>query len=173
MKIKSKIQICIISNFFLLCIIIIFVLLLNDGKSKYFRAGWYDDLILVSIPINTRTRYIAINIFIAIIKIIEVAIQEIANPILGFNIYNPDKKVITEFTKNELQVYGNTMYLIESFKKLIMLMISITQIDLALISMLSGEITSLFTIRHLLNEKIFKISNENEMKNVEEIELLV
>ena len=65
------------------------------------------------------------------------------------------------------------MYLIESFKKLIMLMISITQIDLALISMLSGEITSLFTIRHLLNEKIFKISNENEMKNVEEIELLV
>ena len=27
-------------------------------------------------------------------------------PVLGFSIYNPDKKVITEFTKNELQFYA-------------------------------------------------------------------
>jgi hypothetical protein len=29
-------------------------------------------------------------------------INDIASPILGFNIYNPDKKIITEFGKCEL-----------------------------------------------------------------------
>ena len=36
------------------------------------------------------------------------------NPIIGFNIYNPDKKNISDFTKLELQIYGNSMYLIDN-----------------------------------------------------------
>jgi hypothetical protein len=44
-----------------------------------------------------------------------------------------------------------------------LIMVSITQIDLALIGMLSSEIMSIFTIRMLLDEKEFK-------KNVEEID---
>ena len=45
-------------------------------------------------------------------------------------------------------------------------MITITQIDLALFSVLVGEITSLFTIRMLLNEKTFNknyINLDNEI----------
>jgi hypothetical protein len=33
-------------------------------------------------------------------------INDIASPILGFNIFNPDKKTITDFGKCELQFYG-------------------------------------------------------------------
>ena len=50
------------------------------------------------------------------------------------------------------------------FKRLMLIMISITQIDLAMIGMLSGEIMSFFTIRMLLNEKIFENDNNKYYK---------
>ena len=96
-------------------------------------------------------------------------IGEIANPIIGFNIYNPDKMVITEFTKNEIQLYGNSLWLIDGFKSLMLIMVSITQIDLALIGMLSSEIMAIFTIRMLLNEKEFNI-NVEDIKDIEDME---
>lgn len=42
-------------------------------------------------------------------------------------------------------------------------MITITQIDLALFSVLVGEITTLFTIRMLLNEKTFDNIDYSEL----------
>lgn len=56
------------------------------------------------------------------------------------------------------------MYFIEGFKRVLMIMVSITQIDIAMLSMLFGEITSIFTIRMLLNEKKF-------VRNGEDIEM--
>ena len=78
-----------------------------------------------------------------------------AHPILGFSIYNPDKKIITEFTKNQLQVYGNLMYLIDSVRGVFTILVTISQVDIALVGVLVSEITGIFTIRMLLNEKQF------------------
>ena len=92
-------------------------------------------------------------------------IGEIAHPIIGFNIYNPDKKEINDFTKFELQLYGNIMYFIDSVRSVLMIMLSITQIDIALFGTVICEITSIFTIRMLLNEKMFvkKIKGYNKV----------
>jgi len=159
-NIRKKVRLCILSNLFLLIIITIPIVMLNNGKSTYFRYGWSDDLVLISFSVNTKMRYIIVCLYIILIKATNVLISEIVGPILGFNIYNPDKKVITDFTKNELQWYGNINFLINGFKRIMMIMISITQIDLALIGMLSGEIISFYTIRMLLNEKKFIKDNE-------------
>jgi hypothetical protein len=70
-------------------------------------------------------------------------------------VYNPDKKVITEFSKFELQLYANGMWIITSLRNVMMIVISISQIDVALLQVLYGELTSLYTIRMLLNEKSF------------------
>lgn len=137
--------------------------MLNNGESTYFRYGWSDDLVLISFPVNTKMRYIIVCLYIIVIKGTNVLIGEIVGPILGFNIYNPDKQVITDFSQNELQVYGNLNYLINGFKRIMMIMISITQIDLALIGMLSGEIISFYTIRMLLNEKKFKKDSDENL----------
>jgi len=144
------------------------IILLNDNTSKYFRWGWNDDLILISIPINTQKRYLYTILFISIMRISHVIIGEIAHPIIGFNIYNPDKKEITEFSKIELQMYGNLMYLIEGFKNILTVMLSITQIDIALISMLVSEITSIYTINMLLNEKTF-VKSIDDYTELEEV----
>ena len=157
MKHKAyKLRVCIIANLLLLIIITIPIIMMDNGSSKYFRWGWSDDLVLISVPINTKERYICVCFYIVLIKCSGVLIGEIANPIIAFNIYNPDKKVITDFNKNELQLYGNMMWLIDGFKNLLLIMISITQIDLALVGLISSELMTIVTIRMLLNEKEFK-----------------
>ena len=155
---NKKVKIFIYLNILLMIFIITPIILLNDGTSKYFRFGWYDDLYIISIQINTKLRYITANCFIVFIKIVDVLICEISKPILYFNIYSSDKNVIDDFTKNELQICGNTMSIIEAVKYIALVIISITQIDIALLSMLFGEITTIFTVRMLLNNKKFKKS---------------
>ncbi len=76
-------------------------------------------------------------------------------PILGFNVYNPDKKIITEFGKNELQFFANTMFMISSVRDIFMVLLTISQVDVALWSVFIREFASFFTIRMLLNEKTF------------------
>ena len=165
-NIRKKVQISILCNLFLLFIITLPIVLLNDGKSTYFKCGWSDDLVLISFQVNTKMRYMVVCLYIIVIKASNVFISEIVEPILGFNIYNPDKKVITDFTKNELQLYANVNYLINGFKSIMTIMISITQIDLALIGMLSGEIISFYTIKMLLDEKEFEKKKHEELDSI-------
>ena len=98
----------------------------------------------------------------------DVMITELVQPKISYPIYNPDKQIIYEFTKNELHFYGNTLYLMESMKEIILVLITITQIDIALASMLFGELTSIITIRMLLNDKKFISITENNDSNEEE-----
>lgn len=154
-NVNKKLRLCVIANFILLLLIIIIFKLCGKGKSDYWNFGPNDKLVIINIEINTYFKYIILLIMIAILKMMNVVISEIANPIIGFNIYNPDKKIITEFTKNELQLYGNTMYLIDAVRNVLMVMVSISQIDVALFGVIISEFTSIFTIRMLLNEKKF------------------
>ena len=158
--INKKLKICVLSNLLLLAVVITLILIFRDDNS-YLRWGPQQDLIIISVAINNMTKYFLLLGVIAIIKISDVVIAEIASPIIGFNIYNPDKKVITEFTKNELQFYGNSMYLINAIKAVLLIMVNISQIDIALWGVFVSETTSLFTIRMLLNEKEFKKYEKN------------
>lgn len=163
--INKKLKICVLSNLLLLSFVISIILGFKDDNSTYLRWGPQDDLIIISVAINNMTKYFLLLGIIAIIKISDVVIAEIASPIIGFNIYNPDKKVITDFTKNELQFYGNSMYLIDAIKAVLLIMVNISQIDIALWGVFVSETTSLFTIRMLLNEKEFKKNNDSDLKD--------
>ena len=95
-------------------------------------------------------------------------IAELAMPILTFNIYNPDKKIINEFTKNELQILGNTMWLINSLIKTLTVLVSISQFDIALLRVIYSEATSIYSIRVLLNDKKYV---ENDIHLPDEVSL--
>ena len=109
MNVRQKLKLSIIGSFLVLMMVVIPIFILDNGESTYFRYGWHDDFILISVPINNSARYFFAVLFVVLTRAGEVFIGEIANPIVGFNIYNPDKKVITEFTKIELQLYGNLL----------------------------------------------------------------
>jgi hypothetical protein len=155
-SIQNKIRLCILGN-----AITVLLVVLPSESGNYFRFGPSDDFILINIKIDSSAKYFSVLTSIAIINIIKVISEEIGAPILGFNIYNPDKKIITDFTKCELQVYGNTMFMLSGLRNIF---ITITQFDIALWSLLVSEGASLFTIRMLLNEKTFQNYNEIEME---------
>tara|TARA_B100000674_G_C37682184_1_gene842047 strand:- start:350 stop:850 length:501 start_codon:yes stop_codon:yes gene_type:complete len=158
MEVKKKLQLCILV-YSILLILIVIVINFFQTKSTYFRWGVpnkdEEPLIIISVNIDNYYKYFSLLFLITIIRIIKVGVNEIANPIITFNIYNPDKKNIEDFGKNELQFYGNMLYLIDNLRYVFTLMITISQIDLAIYGVLVGEITSIFTIRMLLNEKTF------------------
>lgn len=160
-QIKQKLLWCIVGNFMSLFIIIIAILSL-ENKGSYWRFGPNDTLIVISIQINTWTKYICFILLLGIINTIKVFSEEIGMPILGFNIYNPDKKIITEFSKNELQLMANSMYLINALRSTFITIVTITQMDIALWNVAISELCSFFTIRMILNEKMFQSHELNE-----------
>lgn len=166
MKNNYKLRYCVILNFILFFIILFVILICKDNNNYYMTYGPNDNLYILSIKINTQQKYIFLQFFLLFVEFSRVFTNEIASPILGFNIYNPDKKIITEFTKNELQLLANMMWLINSLTNSLFVMITISQIDIAILRTIYSEITTIITIRMLLNEKKFIYED-----NVEPIEL--
>ena len=144
-----------VKNVVLLGFIVLIIAIFGDKTSKYLRFGPNNDLELLGIKLNTWNRYLLFQAMTCIIKMTEVYIGELANPILGFNVYNPDKKEITDFSRLELQLYTNCMWIIGSIRGVLMVVISIAQIDVALLQVIYGEMMSFYTVRTLLNEKKF------------------
>ncbi len=153
-SLKNKLIYCIIGNLITL-ISVLFVVSIFDESDKYWRFGPNDHLIIINVKIDNYTKYGMLMMFIAFINIVKVLSEEIGMPILGFNVYNPDKTIITDFSKNELQFFANTMFMISSIRDIFMILLTISQVDVALWSVLIREFASFFTIRMLLNEKTF------------------
>jgi hypothetical protein len=168
MKAKTKLTYCVAGNILLLVVIVIIITHFQH-ESKYFRFGPSNDLIVISVNINTNNKYLTLLFIISLVKIIKVVVEEIGMPVVGFNIYNPDKKVITEFTKNELQFFGNMLFLTSSLRYIFEVMITITQLDIAIYSVIISEITTIFTIRLLLNEKRFTKNGDDGMLELSNI----
>tara|TARA_B110000008_G_scaffold228541_1_gene230650 strand:- start:1195 stop:1710 length:516 start_codon:yes stop_codon:yes gene_type:complete len=170
MKQLNKIRLCLILNVSLL-IFISFFITFFAGNSKYFRFGPNEDFIFISVPINTYNRYTFLLVLISFNDIIKVLVGEIGEPVLIFNVYNPDKKIITEFTKPQLLFYANSMFFISNTRQVFEILINVTQIDIAIFSIIVEQLISICTVCFLISEKKFDkdgaiISNTNiEMIN--------
>ena len=165
--IKKKIYTAISINLITLFLIFILVIF-SSVKTSYYTYGPNDNLSLFGIRIDTLTKYICLHIFMIISETSEVFISEIAMPFIDFNIYNPDKKIITDFTRFELNIFANLMYTLNALKKLLMLIVSISQFDIALCKVIYSELTRIFTIHFLLSEKKFK-----EYKEIYDLDELI
>ena len=168
---KTKLKLCLFGNICLL-FIVISLMFTFQSESKYCRIGPHDDLLILAYKVDTWNKYYIILGIICFIKITKVFIQELGMPILGFSIYNPDKTVIHDFTKNELQFYANSMYLISSLRYVFEIMVTISQLDLAVFSVIVSEGASFFTIRLLLNEKRFVRKEDMKEYELNEVKII-
>lgn len=121
----------------------------------YWRFGPHPDLVIIAVQIDTWQKYGLLLALIAIVESSRVVVEEFGMPLLGFSIYNPDKRVVTEFSKNELQFFANAMFFISAIRGVLLVMVQISQLDIALWGVLISQCASVITIRHLLNEKTF------------------
>jgi hypothetical protein len=161
----TKIRLCVILNIFLLTTL--FSLLIHfSSHSTYFQFGPNDNFIVISVKINTIERYYILLLLIAFINIAKVIISEMGEPVLVFNVYNPDKKLVTDFTKFQLKFYANLMFILSNVRRVFDIMVTVTQIDIALYSVLVEQITSFFTVNMLVNEKEFLPNKDMELLEV-------
>jgi len=158
MKTKTKLLYCLLGNIFLFTFLIIII---NCFKihNKYFRFGVPSindvPLVVISVKIDNYFKYIGLLIVITIINVSKIIIDSVGTPIIDWNIFNPDKIKIMDFNKNELLIYSNLFYLFSGLRGLFTILISITQFDIALYSVLVEQIASFLIINYLLEEKEF------------------
>ena len=89
---QQRLKICIIGQIILLISVIIPTVLLANKNSTYYKFGPNENLIIISIKINTWTRYCILLVYVLFFRICKVFINELGMPILTFNIYNPNQK---------------------------------------------------------------------------------
>ena len=151
-------------QFVLLISVVIPIVLLANKQSTYYKFGPNEDLIIISIKINTWLRYGILLIYVFIFRVCKVFITELGMPILSFNIYDPNRKKVEGFTRNELQIQANTMYMLNAIRYALTLQLAIIQIDIALISAIFSELASIPTIYILLKDKEFIKNTKEELE---------
>ena len=152
---KQRLKICIVGQCLLLISVIIPTILLANKDSTYYRFGPNEDLIIISIKINTWTRYSILLVYVLLFRICKVFINELGMPILTFNIYNPNQKKIEGFTRKELQVLANIMFMLNAIRYALTLQLAIVQMDIAVLSGVFDELAAIPTIYILLKDKEF------------------
>lgn len=153
LTVNNKIQICIVINFALLMIISSFVFNLADGE--ILKIGYSNDLIVMGIVIDTLNKYIILHLCIFFIEFSHSIIYEYANPIMFFNVFNDDKKIITDFGQIELQVYAQSLWFLTTIKNGVMILVAITQIDITICKIVYSEIAIAIVIYNKLKNKRF------------------
>lgn len=144
---------------FVLCLILIY-----HTETAYFRFGPSDTLSVVSVKVNTVPRYAAVILVLLLLGVADVIVSEIGEPVLGFRIYNPfagsAQEPIVQFSRLELQLMGNAMYLVSHLRYVFAVVATVTQVDLALWTVFFKEGASVFTVWYLLRDKKFMTLTE-------------
>jgi hypothetical protein len=160
MYLKTRLKLCILGSA-LLTVLTLILTAVFASDSGWFSFGPSKNLVIAGVVIDNYTKYSILALIIVFNSVVDMIISEFAQPILGFNIYNPDKKVITDFTsKRELQVLASLYWAFNNLRGIFTILISITQVDLALIKWLTLELTAIYTIDTLLSKKNFSREEE-------------
>jgi hypothetical protein len=168
-KKRERIVRCLLVNTITLLCIFLFLTIFNDDSSLW-QFGPSISLKILSIAIDTWLKYILLIVLICSVKASEIIVNDLGTPDLGFSIYNPSERTIYGFTKNNLQFLSNSMFLVNSLGNIFKTIVLVSRFDVAVISVISAEITSIFTIRYLLNKKKFIPEQESEDLEIELIE---
>lgn len=155
MNVQRRLKLCIVASGILTAVIVVMAFTYSS-TSGWFSFGPNDNLVISGIPINTTTRYAVLVAIIVVNSVVDLVVQEFANPIMGFNIYNPDKHVITDFaSKTQLQFLASMFWATTNLRAVFSILVSITQVDLAIIKWVALELTAIATVHFLLSEKKF------------------
>lgn len=126
---------------------------MESDLGKLFAFGPSPTLEILNVRIDTWPRYLALCVGVMLLRSLEVLVNDIGSPNLGFSIYNPTQVDVYGFSKLELQLLANGMFTVNALGYIFKTLIIVTRMDLAIISTLAAEATSVFTIRYLLNQK--------------------
>jgi hypothetical protein len=166
LTVNRKIQACIVTNFMLLGFVICIISKFADSETL--RYGYSKELVVLGVTVDSLDKYICLHLVIFFVEFFHAIVYEYANPICYFQVFNDQKKYITDFTKFELQFYSQSLWFLTSVKSGFMLLVSIVQIDITIAKIVYAEIAVMIVIRNILNGKIF-VKDQPQQAIVEEI----
>jgi hypothetical protein len=154
MRIATRTYICVGSNTLAFLFLLLAVIFGTD-TGTLFQYGPADDLIVLTAKIDTWTRYIALLSAIGLVRIVEVLVNDIGGPALGFSIYNPTSTVVYGFTYRGLAIAANIQWTIRSLTGVFKTLVIISRFDMAIFSVLISELVSGSVVHYLLSSKTF------------------
>jgi hypothetical protein len=106
--------------------------------------------------IDTWRRWFLTVVALSLFEMIDAFISETAMNTVYNNIYNISIETITTFSsKTQLQTYAQLMYGINALRYILMIKISVTQIDFAIINILVSRLVAVKTIHmYIMNKKV-------------------
>ena len=162
----NRLAMCLLAKFMLFFTVLVGITTLYDGAGTYVAMGPSDNLVLISVYINTIPRYLMLQVFLICYEFIRVVTNDIANPIIGWTIFNPDKKRVRGISRYQLQLFANSLWLLDRMMAVFEILVTLTQIDIAVLRGIYSELVSIITIRWLLTEKVFDEDIENQTSKV-------
>lgn len=154
MRQVARVRVSLVLNVLLLSAVIGCILGFASD-APYLRFGPSEDLILVGVRIDTRARYATLLALIACMSSIRVVVAELGEPVLVFSVYNPDKGVVTDFTRLQLLAYANIMFFVSNVRRVFEVMVTVTQFDIAIFSVVVEQLASACVVYLLVREKRF------------------
>jgi hypothetical protein len=130
--------------------------------NKLLKFGPADDLMILSTTINTWSRYAGLLGIIGIFKAVEVLVSNIAEPALGFSIYNPTTTIVYGFNYRGLAIAANIQWTIAGFSSVFRTFVIISRFDIAVFSVIISEFVSGAVVHYLLRSKTFRPEADTE-----------
>lgn len=143
----------------------------NKEPSSYFQAGWSNNFVFASIVIDNPIKYSLLCLFIIVLNVSEIFLNDIAVPLIQFSTYNPYKLIIHDFSRCQLECYSNIIFFIQTSKKFIQIYVTFSQVDIAIISMISSQAGVAMAIKYLLDKKTFTLQTNNIIHNYQSLDI--
>lgn len=131
---------------------------LTGWGEGWLRIGPNEDLAVGRLKIDTWASYGSLVIIICFLKVFEVSVNEFLYPIFWWMIYDREAKDLGNYTTNEVKykyVFNNSM---SGLRSIFAWYIAISQFDLAVIQLLSEQVTSFFVVHLILRGKYNGVS---------------
>lgn len=149
-KVRNSIFVAFYGNIVVALMVICVVLTFNDGSSPYLRFGWNENLSVLGVKIDTGAKYFCLSFVLGVFEVLDVFINDTSYPYINNNV-----REIKEFTKYETRLITNGSFFISDIKYSLYIMISISQIDIALIKVLMRSLACILTTNMQLSGKTF------------------
>lgn len=118
-----------------------------------FAFGPDADLTVLAIKIDTWKKYWGLLVAVSMIQSINILVNDIGSPNLGFSVYDPTTRKVFGFTRRQLAVYANSMWFINDLNTIFTTKVIVSRFDVAILSAVAGAVSSCLTINYLLGQK--------------------
>jgi len=136
-------------------ITLVLFLFIEADVRQLFRVGPSEDLIFLTLKINTIPRYLCLILFSSLMHVIDVLVKQLGSPKIKFQIYINDDPNVYGFSYLSMLSIASGLSFTDRLYIIFEILVLITRLDLAFFNLLAEQVTEFFIVQFLLSKKTF------------------